>query len=197
MDKVYKDFNKIVKGIIPSGFTHHYTCSSIKNIFNKIDVLNRNCVDIGSGQGYILYALQEFEARSIVGIEMNESCINYAIPMDSFKHNVSFKFGDFLKMDLENFFDSMHVIFNLIGTLDTISVSMRYFKLSSSADTLILLKPTKSTKLFMNSLKEDAIFYNWCIVEQNITLSGSGERRKVLIIRKPINFFCPVLINLI
>ena len=183
INNLYRNYTNNIKGN-PIGGAHHLRRSSLKKIFKLIDsdIINSSVCDIGCGVGYVVYVSLGLGAKKVYGIEIEEQhelCIPNKCYKDS---NSNFVFKDFNLLN-DCFFFNFDIVFQLIGLIDMIKRMVSIFKFSN-IKIFIFLKPSRGFNWYYVKLQEDANEYRWEIYEIDVEISISGERRRVIIIKK-------------
>ena len=101
-------------------------CSALRRVINVLDSPRRGFLDVGSGQGFTLFAARDQGFKFAHGIEIDPAFANFTatIMPDTLEGDVGSVLGDFLsydfdrKYDLINFFDVFEHVFDAQLTLE-------------------------------------------------------------------------------
>ena len=202
-----------IGGLQPPGFTHSLASyNSIIKHFKIEEIKNKSCLEIGVGQGFLAYILWKAGASKVVGIDLGAETpkkrvaggvmstskdwavfdIFLYIPRTAFEdlgpHRVEFEYIDFATLDLDGEWFRNHnfnVVTQLIGNFQLVEKLVLYFcqNKSSSLHSIVFMIPTEGLGYLENVIETWSLSQQHEIKRETITLSGSREQRKLMILK--------------
>ena len=181
-------FKKYI-AIEPPGFVHNMQPSSVKTLMEHIglqNIANATVLEVGCGQGYLLSHFLNLNAQHVIGTDITPEIIN-SIPSKAF--DIYRNQGKKIELKVEDFLDTpknieVNVITMFIGNLDLVYELLDMFLDNPNVQVIAFMKPTT------NRIRVDKIvdivceMYNLSKSSFSITLSGSNEQRKTIILKK-------------
>ena len=173
----------------PVGFAHNMRPSSITTLFEMIDyerIKKAKVLEVGCGQGFLVNHFLNAKVKHVIGTEIDQQILD-TIPIRAYsvypRRSYEFKMESFENTD-ENI--NVDIITIFIGNLEIVKKAIRMFEHNKHIKTLVFMVPTRGFKHTLNSLNELVETHNWLKEEFSISLSGSGERRKTIVLKKTI-----------
>jgi 2-polyprenyl-3-methyl-5-hydroxy-6-metoxy-1,4-benzoquinol methylase len=173
----------------PVGFAHNMRPSSITTLFEMIDyerIKKAKVLEVGCGQGFLVNHFLNAKAKHVIGTEIEQQILD-TIPIQAYnvypRRSYEFKMESIENTD-ENI--NVDIITIFIGNLEIVKKAIRMFENNKHIKTLAFMVPTRGFKPTLNSLDELIQTHNWLKEEFSVSLSGSGERRKTIVLKKTI-----------
>jgi len=173
----------------PVGFAHNMRPSSISTLFDNIGyerIKKATVLEVGCGQGFLVNHFLNAKAKQVIGTEIDQQILD-TIPIQAYSvypdRSYQFKIESFENTN-ENI--NVDIITIFIGNLEIVKKSIRMFENNRHIKTLAFMVPTRGFKTTLNNINELIERYNWSKEEFSISLSGSGERRKTIVLKKHI-----------
>lgn len=192
--KEQQRYYHFAKHLIPVGFAHYMRPKSIEDLFRAIGltrIKRSKVLEVGCGQGYLVNHFLYAGAQHVIGTEIDPQIL-MTIPKQAYtvyepgtsrrkyKQTVEFKLQPFEQTDPHIQVD---IITIFIGNIAIVEKAIHMFRNNTYIKVLAFMVPTR------NFNKEE--FTNWCDMyrwnktEFSIALSGSGEQRRTIVLKKP------------
>ena len=184
-------YHNMAKHLHPVGFAHHMRPISIDTLFRAIGFIrirHAKVLEVGCGQGYLVNHFLYAKARHVIGTEIDPQILA-TIPIQAYdvydptKQTVQFKIEDFRNIRPQI---NVDIITIFIGNLQIVQNAIELFRQNQYVKVLAFMIPTRGfteTKERLESLCETL---NWSFTEFSIQLSGSGEQRRTIVLKKPV-----------
>jgi len=184
-------YHNMAKHLHPVGFAHHMRPKSIDTLFRAIGFIrikNATVLEVGCGQGYLVNHFLYAKAKHVIGTEIDSQILS-TIPRqaydvyDPIKQKVEFKIQDFRDIAPQIRVD---IITIFIGNLQIVQNAIDLFRRNRHVKVLAFMIPTRDFSPTKQSLVDLCNTLNWSLTEFNIHLSGSGEQRRAIVLKKPV-----------
>lgn len=178
---------------IPSGFTHHMTPGSIHQLLQLLGrstVENRVVMDVGCGQGFVVYHMLMFGAKKAIGTDWDETILRESIPFDAYRSLVDvegriadFRCEDFLLKRSHVIDSDCSVVTLFIGDNRLVERLLKLFGKKKHLLAIAFMKPSRGFD-FDFWIRPKVESREWTVEEFTLVLSGSNERRLSYVIRR-------------
>ena len=184
-------YHNMAKHLHPVGFAHHMRPKSIDTLFRAIGFIrikNATVLEVGCGQGYLVNHFLYAKAKHVIGTEIDSQILS-TIPRqaydvyDPIKQKVEFKIQDFRDIAPQIRVD---IITIFIGNLQIVQNAIDLFRRNRHVKVLAFMIPTRDFSPTKQLLVDLCNTLNWSFTEFNIHLSGSGEQRRAIVLKKPV-----------
>ena len=184
-------YHNMAKHLHPVGFAHHMRPKSIDTLFRAIGFIrikHATVLEVGCGQGYLVNHFLYAKAKHVIGTEIDSQILS-TIPRqaydvyDPIKQKVEFKIQDFRDIAPQIRVD---IITIFIGNLQIVQNAIDLFRRNRHVKVLAFMIPTREFSPTKQLLVDLCNTLNWSLTEFNIHLSGSGEQRRAIVLKKPV-----------
>jgi SAM-dependent methyltransferase len=191
--KEQQRYYHFAKHLFPVGFAHYMRPKSIEELFRAIGltrIKRSKVLEVGCGQGYLVNHFLYAGAQHVIGTEIDPQIL-MTIPKQAYalyepgtsrrkyKQTVEFKLQPFEQTDPHIQVD---IITIFIGNKAIVEKAIHMFRDNTYIKVLAFMVPTR------NFNKEELIMwcdmYRWNKTEFSIALSGSGEQRRTIVLKK-------------
>jgi SAM-dependent methyltransferase len=184
-------YHAMAKHLHPIGFAHHMRPGSIETLFRAIGfvhIKNARVLEVGCGQGYLVNHFLYAKAKHVIGTEVDPQILS-TVPKQAYdvynpaKQTVEFKVEDFTNTDVSM---NVDIITIFIGILPIVQKAINMFLNNRHVKVLAFMVPSRGfaeTQEELDALCEE---HGWRSTDFSISLSGSGERRKTIVLKKPV-----------
>ena len=188
-------YDIFAKHLHPAGITHHMRPKSIETIMDTIGlnrIHNANILEIGCGQGYLVNHFLYAGAKTVIGTDITQQIID-TIPLSAYeKYSSENKEAKFYVEDFESIgrkrfatkYKNIQIISMFIGIELLVRKLNILFDEMDNVHTIVFMIPTSKFKDTKALLFQYAKKQKWNIEEFTLNLSGSGEQRRGMIIKR-------------
>lgn len=188
-------YDTFAKHLHPAGITHHMRPKSIETIMDTIGlnrIHNANILEIGCGQGYLVNHFLYAGAKTVIGTDITQQIID-TIPLSAYeKYSSENKEAKFYVEDFESIgrkrfatkYKNIQIISMFIGIELLVRKLNILFDEMDNVHTIVFMIPTSKFKDTKALLFQYAKKQKWNIEEFTLNLSGSGEQRRGMIIKR-------------
>lgn len=183
-------FRSFVSHIHPIGFVNNMLPGSIDTIFRYIglnNIVGAKVLEVGCGQGYLVSHFLYAGAKKVIGTECNQSILS-TIPDRAFDvyrnqgQQISFLLQSFEHTPLDVDVD---IIAMFIGSPLLVYRLLELFEQNESVHTIAFMRPISGRNQLNNRIAELSLaFPNMFSKQFRIKLSGSGEQRQAMVLKK-------------
>jgi SAM-dependent methyltransferase len=174
--------------IHPIGFANNMVPKSIEHIFQHIGYENlcgARVLEVGCGQGYLVSHLLHAGARDVIGTECDISILN-CIPQKAFdvytrRQSVSFILQPF---EQTPFHIEVDMITMFIGSPKLVYRLLKLFIQNEHVRIIAFMKPISGRNKLKDHIYELTQKYAISSSQFTIKLSGSGEQRQAMVLKK-------------
>jgi SAM-dependent methyltransferase len=188
-------YDTFAKHLHPAGITHHMRPKSIETIMDTIGlnrIHNANVLEIGCGQGYLVNHFLYAGAKTVIGTDITQQIID-TIPLSAYEKyssenkEVNFYVEDFGSIGRKRFatkYKNIEIISMFIGIELLVRKLSILFDEMDNVHTIVFMIPTSQFKDTKQLLFQYAKKQKWTIEEFTLHLSGSGEQRRGMVIKR-------------
>ena len=186
-----REYDKSAKHIPPIGFAHHMTPASISTLFSLIgynNIENAEVMDIGCGQGYVLYHFLAAGAKKVIGTEIDEMILKQSVPLGMYNKYVNMgrvvelRTEDFAKKRSHVIADNTSIVTMFIGDVGLVERLLRFFDRKHSLTVIAFMVPTRGFDDYLITRKVES--GEWILKQFSLALSGSNEKRLTYVIHR-------------
>lgn len=188
-------YDTFAKHLHPAGITHHMRPKSIETIMDTIGlnrIHNANILEIGCGQGYLVNHFLYAGAKTVIGTDVTQQIID-TIPLSAYEKyssenkEANFYVEDFGSIGRKRFatkYKNIEIISMFIGIELLVRKLTILFDEMDNVHTIVFMIPTSKFKDTKQLLFQYAKKQKWNIEEFTLHLSGSGEQRRGMVIKR-------------
>lgn len=188
-------YDKFAKHLHPAGIAHHMRPKSVETIMDTIGsnrIHDANVLEIGCGQGYLVNHFLYAGAKHVIGTYVTQQIID-TIPRNAYKNyteeqkSFDFYVEDFEKIGRKRFatkYKDVQIISMFIGIELLVRKLSILFDEMDNVHTIVFMTPTSKFKEMKTLLNQYAKTQGWTIEEFTLHLSGSGEQRHGMVIKR-------------
>lgn len=162
--------------------------SSVKTLMEHIglqNIANSTVLEVGCGQGYLVSHFLNLNAEHVIGTDIAQEIID-SIPRNALEiydnQTVELRVEDFLTdtpVDMD-----VNIITMFIGAPKLVYKLLDMFVENPNVQIIAFMKPNKERKQVDEEIKKICKNNNVSKTSFSIKLSGSGEQRKTIILKK-------------
>ena len=184
-------YYNMAKHLHPVGFAHNMRPKSVDTLFRAIGFIrikHAKVLEVGCGQGYLVNHFLYAKAKHVIGTEIDPQILA-TIPREAYnvydpaKQTVEFKIQDFRNISPQI---NVDIITIFIGNLEIVQNAIELFRRNRYVKVLAFMVPTRGFSSTKQQLVELCETLHWSLNEFKIHLSGSGEQRRTIVLKKPV-----------
>lgn len=185
-------YMSMAKNRIPVGFTHHMTPNSIYKLLTllgKKTIENSVVMDVGCGQGFVLYHMLKAGAKKAIGTDWDETVLKNTVPFEAYnplvKQNkiLDLRSEDFGKKRSHLIDKDCSIVTMFIGDNALVERLLTLFEKKKHLKAIAFMRPTRGfdyDEWFAKKIEKGL----WTVEEFTLVLSGSQERRQSFVVHK-------------
>lgn len=188
-------YYSFAKHLHPVGIAHHMRPKSIERLMRAIGhrwIQRAKVLEIGCGQGYLVNHFLYTGARHVIGTEIDEQILT-TIPLAAYQiyqnedKQMEFHIEDFENIGRSEYrtkYEDVQIVSMFIGNKRLVRKLFYFFYIFNNLHTIAFMVPTRDFSDTRDVIMQYIRLGNWKLEEFTLQLSGSGEQRRAMVIKK-------------